>query len=84
MPRATAKKWTATRFFHLDDDTAIVQAALAQPNVIAAARRIQTGGLVSNSEGAFPLNIIGIEPEAEAPVSLIAEHIVDGRYLEAS
>ena len=27
---------------------------------------------------------IGIEPEAEAPVSLIAEHIVDGRYLEAS
>jgi len=68
----------------LADDSAIVQAALAQPNVIAAARRIQTGGLVSNSEGAFPLNIIGIEPEAEAPVSLIAEHIVDGRYLEST
>ena len=66
----------------LTDDTTVVQAALAQPDVIAAARRIQTGGLVSNSEGAFPLNIIGIEPEAEAPVSLIAEHIVDGRYLE--
>lgn len=68
----------------LDDDTAIVQAALAQPDVIAAARRIQTGGLVSNSEGAFSLSIIGIEPEAEAPVSLIAEHIVDGRYLETA
>jgi len=68
----------------LADDSAIVQAALAQPNVIAAARRIQTGGLVSNSEGAFSLNIIGIEPEAEAPVSLIAEHIVDGRYLEST
>ncbi|MFN8380637.1 MAG: FtsX-like permease family protein [Anaerolineales bacterium] len=68
----------------LDDDTAIIKAALAQPDVIAAARRIQTGGLVSNSEGAFSLNIIGIEPEAEAPVSLIAEHIVDGRYLEAA
>lgn len=68
----------------LADDSAIVQAALAQPNVIAAARRIQTGGLVSNSEGAFPLNIIGIEPEAEAPVSLIAEHIVDGRYVEST
>jgi len=66
----------------LTDDSAIVQAALAQPNVIAASRRIQTGGLVSNSEGAFPLSIIGIEPEAEAPVSLIAEHIVDGRFLE--
>ena len=66
----------------LDDDAAIVNAALAQPSVIAASRRIQTGGLVTNSEGAFPMTIIGIEPEAEAPVSLIAEHIVDGRYLE--
>jgi len=66
----------------LDDDTAIVQAALSQPEVIAASRRIQTGGLVSNHEGAFSMSIIGIEPEAEAPVSLIAEHIVEGRYLE--
>ncbi|MBC7877204.1 MAG: ABC transporter permease [Anaerolineales bacterium] len=68
----------------LTDDSAIVQAALSQPDVVAASRRIQTGGLVSNSEGSFPLNIIGIEPEAEAPVSLIAEHIVDGRYLEST
>jgi ABC-type lipoprotein release transport system permease subunit len=66
----------------LTDDAAIIQAALTQPDVIAASRRIQTGGLVSNSEGAYSLNIIGIEPEAEAPVSLIAEHIVDGRFLE--
>jgi ABC-type lipoprotein release transport system permease subunit len=66
----------------LPDDAAVVKAALAQPNVIAAARRIQTGGLVSNREGSFPMTIIGIEPEAEAPVSLIAEHIVDGRYVE--
>lgn len=68
----------------LTDDSAILQAALAQPDVIAAARRIQTGGLVSNREGAFPMTIIGIEPEAEAPVSLIAEHIVDGRFLEST
>ena len=68
----------------LTDDSAIVQAALGQPGVIAAGRRIQTGGLLSNREGSFPLNIIGIEPEAEAPVSLIAEHVVDGRYLEAT
>ena len=66
----------------LKDDAAVIQAALAQPNVIAAARRIQTGGLVSNREGAFPMSIIGIDPEAEAPVSLIAEHIVEGRYVE--
>jgi ABC-type lipoprotein release transport system permease subunit len=66
----------------LKDDGAIVKAALAQPNVIAAARRIQTGGLISNREGAFSMMIIGIEPEVEAPVSLIAEHIVEGRYVE--
>ena len=66
----------------LADDAAIVEAALAQPNVIAASRRIQTGGLISNREGAFPMTIIGIDAEAEAPVSLIAAHIVDGRYIE--
>src|SRR5258706_8046245 len=39
----------------LTDDSAVVQAAKVQPNVIAVARRIQTGGLVTNSEGAFSL-----------------------------
>ena len=68
----------------LADDSSIVRAALSQPNVIAAARRIQTGGLISNREGAFPMSIIGVDPEAEAPVSLIAEHIVDGRYVETT
>jgi ABC-type lipoprotein release transport system permease subunit len=68
----------------LTDDMRIVTAALSQPDVIAATRRIQTGGLVSNREGAFPLSIIGIEPEAEAPISLIAENIVDGRFLQST
>ncbi len=66
----------------LPDDAAVVKAALSQPDVVAAARRIQTGGLVSNREGSFSMSIIGIEPDAEAPVSLIAEHIANGRYLE--
>ena len=65
----------------LDDGKAVVQAALANPDVISAAQRIQTGGLMSNREGAFSVKIIGIEPEAEAPVSLINENIVDGRWL---
>ena len=65
----------------LEDGKAVVQAALANPDVVAAAQRIQTGGLMSNREGAFSVKIIGIEPEAEAPVSLINENIVDGRWL---
>ncbi|HTP00599.1 MAG TPA: FtsX-like permease family protein [Anaerolineales bacterium] len=59
----------------------VVQAAKANPEVIAATRRIATGGLTSNHEGAFPISILGIDPEAEAPVSLIAPHIAAGRYL---
>ena len=49
--------------------------------MISATRRITTGGLLTNREGAFPVSIIGIEPEAEAPISLIAKHITAGRWL---
>lgn len=68
----------------LEDDLAAVQAARAQPLVQTAARRIITGGMVTSPEGAFGVNIIGIEPEAEFEVSLPAQHIVAGRYLTAS
>jgi ABC-type lipoprotein release transport system permease subunit len=64
-------------------DTAVVEAALAQPNVVAASRRIITGGLATTREGAFPISIVGIEPEAEKPVSLPAQNIASGRYLAA-
>ena len=67
----------------LANDKTVVQAALADPDVIAASRRIQTGGLLSNREGAFTISIIGIEPEVEAPNSLIAENVTDGRWLAA-
>lgn len=65
----------------LKNDSSVVEAALTQPDVTAASRRIQTGGLVTNREGAFPLNVIGIEASVEAPASLIAEHIEEGRWL---
>ena len=67
----------------LVDDQAAVEAALAQPNVVAASRRIITGGLATTREGAFPVSITGIEPEAELPVSLPAQNITSGRYLQA-
>ena len=67
----------------LADDAAIIDAAVAQPNVQAASRRINTGGLVSNREGAFAVAIVGIEPEKEAPVNLIAQNVTEGRFLTA-
>jgi len=65
----------------LPNDQALVQAAQSIPNVVLATRRINTGGLVSNREGAFSVGIVGIEPEQEAPTNLIAQHVADGRFL---
>jgi ABC-type lipoprotein release transport system permease subunit len=70
-----------TPLLPLPDDQAAVQAALAQPLVQTATRRINTGGLVTSPEGAFGVNIIGIEPEKEQEVNLAAQHIIAGRYL---
>lgn len=67
----------------LADDQAAVKAAKAIPSVVAATRRIVTGGLASNNKGAFGVSITAIEPEAEAPVSLIAQHVTSGSYLTA-
>ncbi len=68
----------------LNDGAAVVKTVLSNPNVIAATQRIQTGGLATNPEGAFPISIIGIQPEAEQPVSLIAQHIVAGTWLTSN
>ena len=72
-----------TPLLPLENDRAIVNAALAQPQVLAASRRINTGGLASNREGAFPVDIVGVEPDQELPVSLVAQHVVEGKYLAA-
>src|SRR5574341_1357806 len=65
----------------LANDEALVQAAQAQPQVMAAARRINTGGMATTREGAFGVTIVGVEPEKEVPVSLWAQKVVAGRYL---
>ncbi len=68
----------------LANDEAIVKAALAQPQVAAASRRITTNGLVTNQEGAFGVSIVGVEPEKELPVNLIGQHVIAGRYLTSA
>ncbi len=68
----------------LVDPGAAVEAALAQPEVVAVAQRIETGGMVSSREGTMAVVITGIEPEKEAPVSLVAENVVQGRYLQGN
>ncbi len=65
----------------LEDGDMVVEIVRAQPEVVAVSRRINTGGMVSSREGAYPVRITAIEPEREAPVSLVAENITQGRFL---
>jgi ABC-type lipoprotein release transport system permease subunit len=65
----------------LADADAVVAAAQAQSEVVAAAKRITTGGLVSTREGSFPVKITAIQPSVEQPISMQAENITAGRFL---
>src|SRR3972149_244346 len=65
----------------LENPDAIVQAAEAHPDVVVASKRIVTGGLVTNREGAFAVSIIGVETDKEALISPVADNISSGRYL---
>jgi ABC-type lipoprotein release transport system permease subunit len=68
----------------MNNDDVVIQAALKQPEVVAASKRIHTGGLASNREGTFSVAIVGIEPEKELPVSLPAQNVSAGKYLTAA
>jgi ABC-type lipoprotein release transport system permease subunit len=65
----------------LSNADAVIQAVRAQPNVIAATRRIATAGIVSSHGNALPVAIRAIEPAIEEPLSLQAENITQGRFL---
>jgi len=66
----------------MGDTEAVIAAAEALPGVSSAARRINTSGLASGRGGkSQPVSITGIEPEREAPVSIVAEGISQGRFL---
>ena len=67
----------------LPDDAKVLEAARAQPGVVSAARRINTGGLASSREGAFAVGITAIEPELEQAVNLAGQNVVAGRALTA-
>ena len=71
----------STPLLPLADPTAVVKAAEADPRTLAATQRINTGGLVTNHEGAFAVGITGVEPEKELPVNIIGQFVKEGRNL---
>ncbi len=68
----------------LPDDAKVLEVVRAQPGVVTASRRINTGGLASSREGAFAVGITAIEPEVEQQVNLAGQNVVAGRGLTAS
>ena len=65
----------------LADPDAVVQAALAEPTVVAASQRIQTGGLIVKGSESQPVGITAIQPSVETAMSIHAANVVAGRYL---
>jgi ABC-type lipoprotein release transport system permease subunit len=75
---------SSTPLLPLADPQAVVQAAQANPLVLAATQRINTGGLVTNREGTFAVGITGVEPENELKVNIIGQYVKAGRNLTSS
>ncbi|MCP4428212.1 MAG: ABC transporter permease [Chloroflexi bacterium] len=66
-----------------DSETVVatIRAFESPEKILSASKRINTGGIVSTGAGNYPVTITAIEPEKEAPVSLFAENISNGRFL---
>jgi len=50
--------------------------------VRAFARRVKGEGLVKSPRASVGVSVVGIEPEAEARISLVRDSITEGRYLD--
>ena len=74
----------STPLLPLADPQAVIKAAQANPQVLGATQRINTGGLVTNHEGAFAVGITGVQPENELNVNIIGQNVKAGRNLTSA
>jgi putative ABC transport system permease protein len=73
----------STPLLPLADAQAVVNSAEADPMVLAATERINTGGLITSREGAFAVGITGVDPEKETTVNIIGQNVKEGRNLSS-
>jgi ABC-type lipoprotein release transport system permease subunit len=78
-----SEKSSRTPLLPMENPDQVVQVAEAHSDVVMATKRIITGGLVTNREGAFSVSIVGVETDKEAQISPVAQNISLGRYLNA-
>jgi ABC-type lipoprotein release transport system permease subunit len=75
---------SSTPLLPLADPQAVIQAAQANPLVLSATQRINTGGLVTNREGTFAVGITGVQPENELKANIIGQYVKSGRNLTSA
>lgn len=63
----------------LDNWQAVADAASKKPEVVAAAPLTEMEGMLSYKGAMQPIQISGIDPAQEGKVSIVADHIVQGR-----
>lgn len=76
-------KATRLPLLPLDSTDQVIATVKTQPSVVAVAPRINTAGIVINRSNSRSVAITAVDPAIEAPLSLQAENIVQGRYLLA-
>jgi ABC-type lipoprotein release transport system permease subunit len=76
-------KSTRLPLLPLDDGDFVIEKVANEPHVVNVSKRISTGGMVSSGESSYPVSITAIQPESEASVSLVAENISQGRFLNS-
>jgi ABC-type lipoprotein release transport system permease subunit len=74
----------STPLLPLANPPVVINAAEANPQVLGATQRINTGGLVTNHEGAFAVGITGIQPENELKLNIIGQYVKAGRNLTSA
>ncbi len=74
----------STPLLPLTNPQAVIKLSQANPRVLAATQRINTGGLITNREGTFSVAITGVEPEQELNVNIIGQNVKVGRDLTSS
>ncbi len=75
------EKSTRLPLLPLNDPDTVLEMVRSEPNVVAASKRIITGGLISNRDSSQAVSITAIDPLVEAPVNLAAANMSAGRFL---
>jgi len=75
---------SSTPLLPLADPQAVIEAAQSNSSTLGATQRINTGGLITNREGAFAVGITGVEPENELALNIIGQYVRAGRNLSSN